>query len=112
MSLAARTSALLHKCAAFRTGGIPARRILPVITTLLYVAPIWPLLTGVSVLISYWEFVATRYYASLSVLNGDMENAWVVQGIPMGLLQHAMGWLLWTFDPTDLGKIRQMEQFA
>src|SRR5260221_13189916 len=78
-----------------------------------YLVPVWPLLfDGISVLVSYWEFVATRYYASLSVLNGDFENAFVVQGFPMGLLQHGIAWLLWTLDPNEVGHARQMDQFG
>jgi len=44
------------------------------------------------------EYVAYRVGSALKILYHETSNLWPVQGIPMGIIQNAIVWLLWEID--------------
>ena len=56
-----------------------------------FMAPwLWVVATPVSLLVSQHEFIGYRYFTSLSVLSGETRHIDIVQGVPMGILQHGI----------------------
>jgi hypothetical protein len=68
--------------------------------------------TGHSEFLNFPEFSSYRYYTGLSILNGDLQAIWVVQGFPMAIVQDELLRLLAAIDPGGLGGIHQIEIFA
>jgi hypothetical protein len=92
---------------------LPARAIMAVAAATLFLAPwIWVVATPVSLLVSEHEFIGYRFFTSLAVLSGESRHIDIVQGVPMGILQHVIvGVLTRVLDrpPTD---IPTLEAFA
>jgi hypothetical protein len=66
-----------------------ARAIMAMVAATLFLAPwLWVVATPVSLLVSQHEFIGYRYFTSLSVLSGEARHVDIVQGVPMGILQH------------------------
>jgi hypothetical protein len=47
---------------------------------------------------SNFEYVAYRVGSALKILYHETANLWPVQGIPTGIIQNAIVWLLWEVD--------------
>jgi hypothetical protein len=68
-----------------------ARSIRAIAVATLFLAPwLWVVTTPVSLLVSQHEFIGYRFFTSLSVLSGEARHVDIVQGVPMGILQHAI----------------------
>jgi hypothetical protein len=70
---------------------LPARSIMAVAAATLFLAPwLWVVATPVSLLVSQHEFIGYRFFTSLAVLAGESRHVDIVQGVPMGILQHVI----------------------
>ena len=70
---------------------LPARSIMAVAAATLFLAPwLWVIATPVSLLVSQHEFIGYRFFTSLAVLAGESRHVDIVQGVPMGILQHVI----------------------
>jgi hypothetical protein len=70
---------------------LPARSIMAVAAATLFLAPwLWVIATPVSLLVSQHEFIGYRFFTSLAVLSGEARHVDIVQGVPMGILQHVI----------------------
>ena len=61
----------------------------------LFTAPIvWIFARNVSLFVGQHELIRYRYFSSLSILAGEPENVFILQGIPRGILRHLIVWTL------------------
>lgn len=68
--------------------------------------------SGRSLFVDFWESAADHYYSSLEILHGDFGPIFIVQGIPMALLQTQFQHLISHFQPQDVGSVAQIDLFA
>lgn len=79
----------------------------------LFVAPIvLTVLRDVSLIVPQHEFIGYRYFTSLSIVEGEPENVFVVQGVPMGIVQHIIVWVLAQVLGQPSAAIATLECFA
>jgi hypothetical protein len=90
-----------------------ARSIMATGVATLFLAPwLWVVATPVSLLVSQHEFIGYRYFTSLSVLSGEPRHVDIVQGVPTGILQHAIVVVLTRVLDRSSTDISTLEAFA
>ena len=90
-----------------------ARSIMAIAAATLFLAPwLWVVTTPVSLLVSQHEFIGYRYFTSLSVLAGEARHVDIVQGVPMGILQHVIVGVLTRVLDRPATDISTLEAFA
>ena len=90
-----------------------ARSIMAMAVATLFLAPwLWIVATPVSLLVSQHEFIGYRYFTSLSVLSGETRHIDIVQGVPMGILQHVIVAVLTRVLDRPSTDISTLEAFA
>ena len=90
-----------------------ARLIMAIAVATLFLAPwLWVVATPVSLLVSQHEFIGYRYFTSLSVLSGEARHVDIVQGVPMGILQHVIVGVLTRVLDRPSTDISTLEAFA
>lgn len=93
---------------------LPARSIMAVAAATLFLAPwLWVVATPVSLLVSQHEFIGYRFFTSLAVLSGESRHVDIVQGVPMGILQHVIVEVLTRVldrPPTDISTLEAFAQ--
>jgi hypothetical protein len=60
----------------------------------------------------FWEFAAYRYFGAMSYFEPTMLPFWMVQGMPMALMQIAIMLPLVAFDSSHIGTPEQIELFS
>jgi len=68
--------------------------------------------TRAPVFVPNHEFIGYRYFGSLSVLNHEFVGIPLVQGVPMGIFQHVIVWLLSSWLHLPATQISTLETFA
>ena len=90
------------------------RVMMAMTAAILFLAPwLWVVAAPVSLLVSQHEFIGYRFFTSLSVLSGETRHVDIVQGVPMGILQHVIvGVLTRILDrpPTDISTLEVFAQ--
>ena len=92
---------------------LAAYSMLAMAAATLFLAPwLWVVATPVSLLVSQHEFIGYRFFTSLSVLSGEARHVDIVQGVPMGILQHAIVGVLTRILEWPSTDISTLEVFA
>ena len=90
-----------------------ARSIMAMAVATLFLVPwLWVVAAPVSLLVSQHEFIGYRYFTSLSVLSGEARHVDIVQGVPMGILQHVIVGVLTRVLDLPSTDISTLEAFA
>jgi hypothetical protein len=82
----------------------------------LLIAPLFPyaafVASGLTPFAAFWEFACYRYFGAMSYFEPTILPFWLVQGMPMALLQVAIMWPFLTFDIGHIGTPEQIELFS
>jgi hypothetical protein len=68
--------------------------------------------SGLSPFATFWEFASYRYFGAMSYFENTSLPFWMVQGMPMALVQLAIMGPFLTFDSSHLGSPEQIELFS
>jgi hypothetical protein len=87
-----------------------------ILAAALLIAPLFPyaafVASGLTPFERFWEFACYRYFGALSYFEATILPFWLVQGLPMALLQVAIMWPFLTFDFSHIGTPEQIELFS
>lgn len=93
---------------------LSARSIMAVAAATPFLAPwLWVVVTPVSLLVSQHDFIGYRFFTCLAVLSGEARHVDIVQGVPMGILQHVIVEVLTRVldrPPTDISTLEAFAQ--
>jgi hypothetical protein len=87
-----------------------------ILAAALLIAPLFPfaafVASGLAPFAAFWEFACYRYFGAMSYFEPTILPFWLVQGMPMALLQVAIMWPFLTFDIGHIGTPEQIEVFS
>src|SRR5437867_2415857 len=107
------TAALTRRSFRTRTHAIVGRLLGWLTVAGLFVLPVvWVTAKHVSLLLPEYEFVGYRFFTSLAILAGQPQGVIAIQGFPMGILQHAIVWVLTVLFGRSPVDIATLETFA